>query len=259
MSTSRSTGRRRSEWSASNRPIAPVIGPPLLILYVHLYVCDIGNRLSAAFSRSNCETEPSCTARREIPAQPRMMPIFDSLWPVELQKAAYTREFRGLLRRMRNIEDCLAERGGFEPSRPFISRMFARFHAHFLSPDRNPRGQNGIDRIPSGLSRPQAACDAQRKPAPKPRPNLISSTLRGCTGFVQPCPRRSPKRKGGRALFEPGPSSHVVAKLLLDLRLPRPCRRPIAFTETLAASAVPPLDETRSQVVAPAIAANQLV
>jgi hypothetical protein len=59
--------------------------------------------------------------------------------------------------------------------------------------------------------------------------------------------------------FEPGPSSHVVVELLLDLRLPRLCRRPIAFTETLAASAIPPLDETRSQVIAPAIAANQLV
>jgi len=63
----------------------------------------------------------------------------------------------------------------------------------------------------------------------------------------------------GPSPFEPGPSSHVVVKLLLDLRLPRPCRRPIAFTETLAASAIPPLDETRSQVIAPAIAANQFV
>jgi hypothetical protein len=32
-----------------------------------------------------------------------------------------------------------------------------------------------------------------------------------------------------------------------------------AFTETLAASAIPLLDETPSQVIAPAIAANQLV
>jgi len=63
----------------------------------------------------------------------------------------------------------------------------------------------------------------------------------------------------GPSPFEPGPSSHVVVKLLLDFRLPRPCRRPIAFTETLATSAIPPLDETRSQVVAPAIAANQFV
>src|SRR5258708_39271785 len=63
----------------------------------------------------------------------------------------------------------------------------------------------------------------------------------------------------GPSPFEPGPSSHVVAKLLLDLGLPRPCRRPIAFTETIAASPIPPSDETRSQVLAPAIAANQLV
>ena len=65
--------------------------------------------------------------------------------------------------------------------------------------------------------------------------------------------------KKGPSSLEPGPSSHVVAKLLLDLRLLRPYRRSIAFTETLAASAIPPLDETRSQVVAPAIAANQFV
>src|ERR1019366_790523 len=63
----------------------------------------------------------------------------------------------------------------------------------------------------------------------------------------------------GPSPFEPGPLYHVVAKLLFDLRLTRPCRRPIAFTETLAASAIPPLDETRSQVIAPAIAADQLV
>ena len=63
----------------------------------------------------------------------------------------------------------------------------------------------------------------------------------------------------GQNPFEPGPPSRVVVKLFLDLRLPRPCRRAIAFTETLAASAIPPLDETRSQVVAPTIAENQLV
>src|ERR1700730_850975 len=36
-------------------------------------------------------------------------------------------------------------------------------------------------------------------------------------------------------------------------------RRPITFAETLAASAIAPLEETRSQVVAPTIAANQPV
>jgi hypothetical protein len=54
--------------------------------------------------------------------------------------------------------------------------------------------------------------------------------------------------------FEPGHSSEVVFELFLDLRLPRPGRRPIAFTETLAASPISPPDEARSQVIAPAIA-----
>ena len=66
-------------------------------------------------------------------------------------------------------------------------------------------------------------------------------------------------KEKGPSPFKPGPSSQVAVKLFLDLRLRRPCRRSIAFTKTLAASAIPPLDEARSQVVAPAIAANQLV
>src|SRR3984893_4707772 len=40
----------------------------------------------------------------------------------------------------------MAERGGFEPSRPFISHMLPRFHAHFLSPERNSRRQNEVHR-----------------------------------------------------------------------------------------------------------------
>jgi len=63
----------------------------------------------------------------------------------------------------------------------------------------------------------------------------------------------------GPSPFEPGPSSHVVGKLLLGLRLPRACRRSIAFAKTFAASAIPPLDETRSQIIAPAVAANQFL
>jgi len=53
-----------------------------------------------------------------------------------------------------------------------------------------------------------------------------------------------------------GESEYLVdrRRLLLHFRLPRACCRPIAFTETLAVSAIPPLDETRSEVVAPAIA-----
>src|ERR1700730_14373071 len=70
--------------------------------------------------------------------------------------------------------------------------------------------------------------------------------------------RRILKRKGPSS-FEPGHSSEVVFELFLDLRLPRPGRRSIAFTETLAASPIPPLDETGSQVIAPAIAADQFL
>src|SRR5208337_3142478 len=64
----------------------------------------------------------------------------------------------------------------------------------------------------------------------------------------------------GRSLKRKGPSPFraqsfpmSVAYLFLDLRLPRPCRRPIALAEAFAASAIPPLDETRSQVIAPAV------
>jgi hypothetical protein len=41
--------------------------------------------------------------------------------------------------------------------------------------------------------------------------------------------------------------------------LSRPCGRPIAFTETFPASAIPPLDETGSKVFAAAIATDQPV
>ena len=78
------------------------------------------------------------------------------------------------------------------------------------------------------------------------RPQPIFAHLNGrSVSFSLAPPRDQALSENGPSPFEPGPS-HGVAKLLLDLRLPRPCRRPIAFTETLAASAIPPLDETRS-------------
>jgi hypothetical protein len=116
---------------------------------------------------------------------------------------------------------------------------------------RSPR----IDRQSSGLPHERTARRRPLTPGGKPTPkgrNLFrpvmcyrlnsASSLDESTNGIGPSP------------FELGPSYLVVAKLLLDLRLPSPCRRPIAFTETLAASAIPPLDETRGQVVAPAIA-----
>ena len=75
--------------------------------------------------------------------------------------------------------------------------------------------------------------------------------------WVPPLENRPSHKRKGPSPFEPGHSSEVVFELFLDLRLLRPGRRPIAFTETLAASPIPPLDETRGQVIAPAIAATQ--
>ena len=68
-------------------------------------------------------------------------------------------------------------------------------------------------------------------------------------------------RKPGRKTspFEPGPSAHVVVELLLGLCLLRSCRRTVALTEALAASAISPLDKTRSQIIAPAVAAHQFL
>jgi len=76
-------------------------------------------------------------------------------------------------------------------------------------------------------------------------------------GFVQPRP--SNVAEDDRALSSPAPHLQVVLELFLDLRLGRPCGRSVAFTKTLAASAIPPLDETRSKIIAPTIAANQFV
>src|SRR5271155_4706476 len=71
MSTCRWTGRPRSEWSASNRPIAPTIWPP-----AHFYVRDIGNQgprsvLAEAIAKPN---QP-VPVRRETLAQRPMTPI----------------------------------------------------------------------------------------------------------------------------------------------------------------------------------------
>jgi hypothetical protein len=97
-----------------------------------------------------------------------------------------------------------------------------------------------------------------RQPAEtgSPKPASISS-LEGLR-FFQRRPWTDPYRKGP-SLFQARPSSQIVAKLLLVPRFPRACRRPIAFTDTLTASAIPPLDETGSQVGTLAIAANQVV
>jgi hypothetical protein len=57
---------------------------------------------------------------------PRINPIIDlialSPVPVGVQISPHTREFHAALRRIADVEDWLAERGRFEPSRPFRSR-----------------------------------------------------------------------------------------------------------------------------------------
>jgi hypothetical protein len=47
----------------------------------------------------------------------------------------------------------MAERGGFEPSRPFISHMLPRFDAHFLTSERKSRRQNEVCHRPARRSR----------------------------------------------------------------------------------------------------------
>jgi hypothetical protein len=67
MSTCRWTGRPRSEWSASNSPIAPTIGPPASATRVNL---------AEAIAKPN---QP-VPARRETLAHRRMTPMFIPLW-----------------------------------------------------------------------------------------------------------------------------------------------------------------------------------
>ena len=43
--------------------------------------------------------------------------------------------------------DSLAERGGFEPSRPFISHMLPRSHAHFIAPESKLAGKRGSPKV----------------------------------------------------------------------------------------------------------------
>jgi hypothetical protein len=58
--------------------------------------------------------------------------------PRAVQNRPPRRLFRSSLAELQTEKDSLAEKGGFEPSRPFISYMLPRSHAHFLSPRENP-------------------------------------------------------------------------------------------------------------------------
>src|SRR5260221_6554599 len=69
---------------------------------------------------------------------------------------------------------------------------------------------------------------------------------------------RGAKRKRDRAFVCPIPH-RTVWLLFLDPRRLRPCCGPIPFTETFPAPAISALDKAWSQVVATAVAADQLL
>ena|SRR5208337_230288 len=68
----------------------------------------------------------------------------------------------------------------------------------------------------------------------------------------------APNEKGTELLTRPIPR-RTLWLLLLDRRLLLPSCRPIPFTEALPAPAIASLDEARSKVVTPAVAAGQLL
>jgi hypothetical protein len=102
-------------------------------------------RVPAAFSRSNCETEPTCArAERNTRTASNDPDIRPSLVRLGAQNGPQRRSFRAVPRRLSQQPDSVAERGGFEPSRPFISCMLPRFHAHLPSPGRTLTGKNEV-------------------------------------------------------------------------------------------------------------------
>jgi len=113
MSTCRWTGRPRSEWSASNRPIAPIaptIGPP-----AHFYVRDIGNPATRRSAEAIAKPNQPVPVRREKLAQRRMTPIFVPLWfGWGVQNAPQRRPFRAVPRRLPQQPDSVAEQSEFE-------------------------------------------------------------------------------------------------------------------------------------------------
>jgi hypothetical protein len=76
MSTCRWTGRPRSEWSASNRSIAPTVGRLLISMSATSATQGPRSVLAEAIAKPN---QP-VPARRETLAQRRMTPIFVLLW-----------------------------------------------------------------------------------------------------------------------------------------------------------------------------------
>ncbi len=77
-------------------------------------------RVTAAFSRSNCETEPSCAgAERKTRTASNDADIRPSLVRLGTQNGPQRRPFRAVPRRLPQQPASLAERGEFELSGDF--------------------------------------------------------------------------------------------------------------------------------------------
>ena len=91
----------------------------------------------AAFSRSNCETEPTCVrAERHTRTVSNDADIRPSLFGWGAQNRPQGRSFRAVPRRLPRQPDSLAEGGRFEPSGPFESRLCRDFEAFVILPHR---------------------------------------------------------------------------------------------------------------------------
>ena len=192
MSTCRWTGRPRSEWSASNRPIAPTIGPP-----AHFYVRDIGRpgsprRLAEAIAKPN---QACARAERNTRTASNDADIRPSLVRLGAQNGPQRRPFRAVPRRLPQQPDSLAERDGFEPSRPFISAL-QRAHERA-----EPKASRLIERLwaaayvilKSGAS--QFRISRIDPPPPRTLDLWISVTLAGQDALP---------KQGSRITIEPG-------------------------------------------------------
>ena len=111
MSTCRWTGRLRSEWSASNRPIAPTHRAACSFPCPRHWQPGSLRRLAEPIAKPNQLVH----TRRETLAQRRMTPIFVPLWfGWGAQNGPQRRPFRAVPRRLPQQPDSLAERSGFE-------------------------------------------------------------------------------------------------------------------------------------------------
>ena len=159
-------------------------------------------RVPAAFSRSNCETEPICArAERNTRTASNDADIRPSLVRLGAQNGPQRRPFRAVPRRLPQQPDSLAERDGFEPSRPFISALQR-------APERaEPKASRLIERLwaaayailKSGAS--QFRISRIDPPPPRTLDLWISVTLAGQDALP---------RQGARITIEPGERTPAV-------------------------------------------------